>query len=279
MNENNFDDGFLSEVVEGWSKEFKESYSTWFGLTYEINRHAVDVLKKIAPTKNSDKELIAAALFARAVQSFEASIILAEKGMQADSGIIARNVIETTLYIGGLAAIENFSEEMVSSNNNHVEKLAKGAAAVLEGSDSREERERAEELLSLVREVKNSGDKYTPIDLKKLASRVDMLDFYEIAYRQLSGDSSHPSLESCERHFSRDANGRVVKMIFNPQFSGMEKILSPLIAGILRAMEVISGIFTIPGLVDSVEHFNAVHHIISSRMYGNATGTRPAAHA
>jgi hypothetical protein len=47
---------------------------------------------------------MAAAMFARALQTFEGAIILAERGMLADAGTLARSIVETiaAVLVAGL---------------------------------------------------------------------------------------------------------------------------------------------------------------------------------
>lgn len=79
-------DGFLSEAVDHWIVDAGASAPKWFSLVTDVNRDAVRVLTTLAPRRSCDRELIAAALFARAAQSFEASVILSERGMHLGCG-------------------------------------------------------------------------------------------------------------------------------------------------------------------------------------------------
>lgn len=83
---------------------------------------------------------------------------------------------------------------------------------------------------------------------------------YEVVYRQLSGDSAHPSIASSERHFARNVLGNVEKLTFSPQRDGLEKALSVSITGLLGAKEAVGTVFNLGDVGGVVIALNADHH-------------------
>src|SRR5690606_32278458 len=128
-------------------QETRENAHDWFSLVEDLNRSAVATLARLAASSSSDRELAAAALFGRAVQSFEAAIILAERGMLADAGTIARNIVECAIYLAGLAQLEDFPQRLAADNNAHYAAMAR---ALAELGDEVMSKEDATDLLALV---------------------------------------------------------------------------------------------------------------------------------
>ncbi|CAN7766006.1 DUF5677 domain-containing protein [Cupriavidus necator] len=254
-------DGFLSPNVDAWRQEVRENATEWFALAEDINRASVAILVTLAPSSGSDRELGAAAMFARALQSFEAVILLTERGMLADAGALARNIVESAIYLGGLAMIADFPQRMAASNNAHFASMAAALAAHLE--DDMGDAEAAADMRTLVDDVKAKGYVLKDIKLLQLAKEVGLDPLYQVVYRKLSGDSAHASLESMNRHLARNASGRIEKLKFSPQRDGLEHILSAAIAAFLGAMEVLYLIFPQDNIRLTVDVHNTRHHALS----------------
>ena len=256
-------DGFLSNVLEHWISDTRSSSPEWFSLVFDVNRGAVHILTTLAPSRTSDRELMAAALFARALQSFEGSILLAERGMLADAGALARSVVECAVFLGGVAYVEGFTQRMVGDNNKHYYKMAKAVAEQLEQWDDDGHAEDAKELRALISEVDEQGHKRSSINLQQLAKEIGMGPLYEFVYRRLSGDAAHPTIASLERHVGRGDIGQLKKLTFSPQREGLESILSASIFALLAAMDALVDVFARQDIRDKVATYNTRHHALS----------------
>lgn len=256
-------DAFLSPIVmDEWRSQARLSAPLWFELIQDINRGAVALLTALGPAKGSDRELVAAAMFGRALQSFEATVILVERGMLADAGSLARNIVESAVFLGGLALIDDFPKRMAESNNAHFFGMAKAIAERMEEHGAQEDLAAAEELRELLQSVKDQGFARFNINLRVLAKEVGMDPLYEVVYRTLSGDAAHPSLTSIERHFGRNDSGQVERLIFSPQRDGMEKVLSAAICAFLAALGALGVVFPRDDIMVMIETFNARHHAL-----------------
>ncbi len=203
-------------------------------------------------------------MFARALQSFEAVILLTERGMLADAGALARNIVESAIYLGGLATIANFPQRMAASNNAHFASMARALATHLE--DDMGDAEAAADLRTLVDGVKAKGYDLTDIKLLQLAKEIGLDPLYQVVYRQLSGDSAHASLESMNRHLVRNASGRIEKLKFSPQRDGLEQILSAAITAFLAALEMLYVVFQQDEIRLAIDVHNTRHHELSPPM-------------
>lgn len=216
------------------------------------------ILATVQPEKSSAEQLMAAALFARATQSFQASILLTERGMLADARTLTRSVVETAIYLGGIALVDDFVGMMAASNNAHYYGMADGLAGHLEQGDDADQEE-AGGLRALLKSVKEGGHRIADIKLRKLARDVGMDPLYEVMYREISGNAAHPSISSAERHIVRNALGDIEKMRFKPEREGLEKTLSMAITAILGAIEPIGLIFDRDDVRSFVDSYNTRH--------------------
>lgn len=257
-------DGFLSPNLDTWRQEVREAATDWFTLAEDINSASVAILVTLAPSIGSDRELGAAALFARALQSFEAVILLAERGMLADAGALARNIVESTIFLGGLAMIPDFPQRLAESNNKHFASMAKALACLLE--DDLGDSEAATDMRTMLDDVKAKGYVLKDINLLQLAQEIGFGPLYQVVYRKLSGDSAHASLEAINRHFVRNASGRIEKLRFSPQREGLENILSAAITAFLGALEALYLVFQQDNIREAVDAHNTRHHTLQPPM-------------
>ncbi|MDO8070007.1 DUF5677 domain-containing protein [Janthinobacterium sp. SUN176] len=262
-------DGFLSTILDEWSAETKKSAQKWFSLINELNIAAVAVLPSLELQRSAQKEIVAAALYARALQTFEASVLLTGRGMLADSETLARSVAETAFFLGGLAVINNFLVRMAGANNSHFFKLGYASVELLK-RENKSLNPDAAELKQFLDEAKLQGYRENNINLNQLAKEVGMEALYDTVYRQLSGNAAHPSVASSERHIMRGIGGNVENLIFKPQRNGVEKALSVALFAFLSALEAIGVIFKRADIQTTVELYNIRHQALSNELSSRA---------
>jgi hypothetical protein len=192
--------------------------------------------------------------------------VAAKEIMLADAGTLARSTVETTVYLGGLAVLEGFSKRMAASNNHHFFKLGEAIAEHLEEVGGHTAAAEAADLRQLLQEAQDKGHASQDINLYQLTKEVGMDPLYQVVYRQLSGDSAHPSVTSSGRHIVRGDGGHVEKLIFQPQRDGMEHTLSAAIAAFLGAMVAVSMVFSRSDIAATVDTYNALHHALGERI-------------
>lgn len=261
----NFQEGFLSSGMVDWTLDTRMAAASWFFLVTEINKGAMSILVGLRPKKNSEEQLIAAALYGRAVQSFQGAIILAERGMLADANTLTRSVVETAIFICGIACVEGFLSRMASSNKAHYFGMAKALVGQLEQGDEAARKD-AEEVRLLLQSIEEGKFKISDIKLRNLASEVGMDPLYEFMYREISGNSAHPSLSSAERHIERDSNGNVEGLCFKPVRIGMKKTISLAITALLGATHAIGQAFESANVQKCVENWNDQHSQLAENL-------------
>src|SRR5260221_9439059 len=100
--------GFLSGSHRKWISSTRLHYQKWFRFIDRLNRAAMKVLAAVEPDPKKNQELCATLLYRRALQSFQGSILLAERGMIAAAFTLVRRCAETALSLGCMAADEKF---------------------------------------------------------------------------------------------------------------------------------------------------------------------------
>lgn len=256
-------EGFLSPLVSDWRSVAHEAASERFALAYEINQACVAILSTLEPSFRSDRELIGAALFGRALQSFEATILLAERGMVADAGLVARSIVECAIFQAAVATIDDFPKRMAASNNAHFASMARSVADQLAAGVDKAEHDQSQDIRKLLEEIASTAVMPADIKLRQLARETGMERLYEIVYRKLSGEAAHPSLASIERHFRRDEQGLIAQLIFAPQVDGLSDLLGSAVTAGLANLQALAETFRRTDIADIYKTFNDRHRIIA----------------
>jgi hypothetical protein len=94
--------GFLSPEIAPWIGRHRTENRAWFSLAMDLNSLAHQELLLLEAPLEDNKALLAALLFARSLSSFQAAILLAERGMTQDARTITRSCFESVFCFGAL---------------------------------------------------------------------------------------------------------------------------------------------------------------------------------
>jgi hypothetical protein len=222
--------GFLSPDVEAFRTAVRTSprYAVWFEFAEELIREGLDILANHEVRRGDNQQLLLSGLFVRAHQSFQAAVILAEKGIVADARGIVRSAVETAIASIALAADPSFIDQMIGADGKHKITLAR---ALLTDPDYKD-RYSPGEIDKMEQTIKDleAIDKSSPrapkaINWKEVAHR-HCKDLYMALYRLLSSDGSHATIDVMDRYFEVDATGEITAIKLGPDFEGLDDTLN-----------------------------------------------------
>lgn len=240
-------DGFLAEGMHSQIASFREQFQDWFALAHDVNRLALRWLHhSVAPNVKTFQEFMVAALMLRAIQSFQAAVILAERGIVADARSLARIVCETAIAVGVAAIDETFIDRMASAHQLHRLKVANATLNDREVGPSLTA-ETQQDLLALVEEVTQQYGKRGPasINWEAEANRANMSGLYLMVYRGTSGDAVHATALSMERHVVVGPDKEILHLLFGPEPKGLDEAVSASVTSMLHALSALSQHFPV----------------------------------
>src|SRR5438105_4301631 len=91
-------DGFLKPELPQWEPEFREKFRGWVDLYEEVNAFCYKSLSAAVANPTLAQSLCWA-LFLRSVATFQAILILLQKGLQSDSKALLRSLLEVTFTL------------------------------------------------------------------------------------------------------------------------------------------------------------------------------------
>ncbi len=229
--------GFLSRDAPLWVSQIRTQHKPWFELISKLNTFAVSVLLREVP--KVPEELYIATLYARAVTMFQGAVLLAERGMAAESRTLVRGCAETAIALGCTRREKSFPRQLDDDHDRHRVAVANDILNSLPEDDPNVSPAQRADLRRLVAEI---SAQYAPPGPRKInwavtASKAAMIDLYMTVYRQTSSDAAHVTLKSMDRHVKSDANGKIVGFQFRPYPEEVADTLSAAIAGLFHATE------------------------------------------
>jgi hypothetical protein len=195
------DEGFLSEEACASIPSIRRENDALFGLAGDVNTTLMALITaaiEAAKVNLDSPESVAIRLAFRAIASLQSVVLLAERGIVADSRTLARSVLEDAFAIGALVADP---VKFMNDLKFDYQTSARGQLTFAEPhiSDPNVRRSINEKLKALPKGRSEFGA------LKNSKGRpLEKLYYY---YRVLSNDSAHPSATSLERHVFKAKDG------------------------------------------------------------------------
>jgi hypothetical protein len=196
----------------------RKDFASWFNVADTFNNLAIRVLPEVKPSQSNNQQMLSAILFARTLTSFQAAIVLAERGMLADARTVVRAAAETTIILCALVKDASVCDLLIDRHFWHHRKLRN---AYLNDSQAMAEMSAQEinEIKAVIAEIENGRPnikdmKQDPISIATLAEKAEVNALYNTVYRFTSGDAAHTSLDALSRHIHTDANNDIVGLIF-----------------------------------------------------------------
>ena len=157
-------------------------------------------------------------LFIRAHQSFQAAILLIEKGMLADARVVLRSAVEGAMALNAVANDATFDRRLIEA---HLHNQRKTANVVLNTPEYRSTYSAADiaQMEATVKEVADketaAGHEFRDIVWANVAAK-HCKDLYDRLYRSLSNDGTHTNVNAIHRFLEFDASSQPTGLRFGP---------------------------------------------------------------
>ena len=215
------DEGFFSPTIASWVARNRVENPEWFALADDLRQLSQNLLLAIDPPddRNSITMLL---IFARAVTSYQSSLLLIERGLPADARTIARSFLETTMHYGAATKDSVFYERLLAADRRHKQNIADPLVKMGAEKSGLEpgQIEALEEWLA-----DPDAPKPGKLPIEQLMEGMELGDIYDTYFRGLSGDSAHTTVLSLGRHAVADPDGVMTGTKWGPDLSETENTL------------------------------------------------------
>lgn len=221
-------DGFLSdEAVEGRAV-FREKFIELFTVAEDLNRVALAKLSEAKLADIDDGHFVLYLLAIRIIESYEAIIILMERGMLTPAKLIVRPMLEALFTLAALGKNKELITKYFDTQSKaHFELLR--SSTMWRNEDLKKafkESKLEAKYIEKKKELKeNPPDTLSPIGWAKEAEYEDFYHFYYVYYASFT----HSNRSSLEDHMERSGED-YVEASFGPTSTGFHDLLKDAIA-------------------------------------------------
>ncbi len=239
-------EGFLSEDTLKFRAQNRERYANLFSLTDDLNRYAHRVKFSINIHSRDLQEVICSCLFLRVLNSYAASVRLAELGMCHDAEALCRVALEALFFMKNCAEDREATIAYVKSDQQdrlkllNVMKDKSSSLHELIRSGQFTEIDALHELLK--KEIEE--EKIAERKAWEAASKAKLAGVYDYAYRMLS-QSVHSSPRSISRYVEMDEDGEVRQVYSTPEKDSIPLTLFTSASTLMMSLMVMRDLFKV----------------------------------
>lgn len=247
--------GFLGTTIGGWIAEIRAKHNKYFELAYETNELCQSSMFELEPHSKHLQELLVASLFLRAISGYQATILLAERGMMSESRVMARTMLETVFSLCAIQKEPKLASDYAREDQHNRLKFLNKYKALHGGNLPADIT--PNELIELENELKQDiGKNQSKVrSTEQWAEKAGMHDWYLSAYAMLSM-SVHTKVRDLEDYMIRDAKEEVREFQWGPSDIGIQEVLMTAIEAMLVALNAAAMVFR----KDKAAAINSLHN-------------------
>ncbi len=231
--------GFLGEEIRNYicHRDLTETEKRVQIIVAETNALLHEFKRKIEVKEENAVDLTLAALFARLIQSFSASVILCQYGLSHDAHAVARNLVVGIFIIKSIIDkprnLDRYVAKYLQETQKRLEKIKK--KDYLGQNNQEEVSNKIEEYQTLFDSLVVQGN----LTEKSFAVQAGMEDDYDSFYAAMSS-FVHTSISTLDRFLKTDVNGSVKEFDIGPNFDGVPLLLLSCCSYVLQVVDSLS---------------------------------------
>jgi hypothetical protein len=215
ISQSTLENGFLSTDLHSRVADIRGRHADWFSHAENLNRFAqriVTTQREFSSERGlGDDHVLALLLLYRALNNFQATVLMAERGMIVEARTLARSCLETAIWIAALKTDPEHWRGMLK--DELASKRARGRWILKNAADALDPARR-EGLEKYVDDLEHQT-RLRALKLEDVAKRAGVHGVY-LFYRQLSADAAHPSITALHRHVSSGHDDEIKEIQWMP---------------------------------------------------------------
>jgi hypothetical protein len=244
--------GFLTDRLGTLESAINRAHGRLLERARQINRDCHELLFAAGIHNRDPEEILCAALFTRALEHYQATLILLGMGLIAPAKVTLRAILESVFATRAVAADKDSLRAFINDDLLQRRKLVRRAQqhdyTNLEGlrealTPSFVER--------LEQQIKGSGAK--PLKTEDLSERAGMHDWYTTVYALLS-KATHTNVRELEAYMMLDEFGEIRGLTYAPSTEEIPHLILTAAHCILLGADAVAGVFEIDFKTKMREH-------------------------
>jgi hypothetical protein len=239
--------GRLSKVHTHYSEnmivQVRSRASGWFALAEDIAQFCSDLLPHIRPESDDGQKVLSAILFRRILSSFEAVVLMAERGMHTEGMVLRRLMLEGLFVLGAIWQQPELVRTYVQNDQHRRRDIYKNLRKT-----SHESRRRLsawitdEELDEKINELEQATKGVRYLSVEQFSQCAKLHDLYLTDYSLLS-EPAHHLARDLERQITIGNDDGIKSVIWGPESETPFDLLFPATDQMLMAAHVMSKMF------------------------------------
>ncbi|HUW19121.1 MAG TPA: DUF5677 domain-containing protein [Sedimentisphaerales bacterium] len=240
--------GFLSEEISEFIKSHRAEHAHYFDLCEDLNTFSHHMLLGLQIHNEYLPEIFVAMYFARALSNFQGTVLLSERGMNNESKILLRALLEVMFAVVAISKDKEVATQLVEADilerKDALKAFGRQASA---GIEFFSDQKVTEELARLEWEVANAEKERPTKEITKryLAEKAGVVTTYDSAYKLLSA-SVHAPVRDLEQYLDVDPNGNISSLLWGPNKTEIALVLMTGAHNLLAVLDAVSKIFDLP---------------------------------
>lgn len=235
--------GFLGTAIDDFSKSVQTQYSKFFELSDQINELAHATKFGLQVHNRDMQEVLAATLFLRLLNGFQATVILGMKGLLFEAKVVLRSVFESLFILKLLCEKEDFALGYLGSSKVQSLKWMNIAHGSNDPNfESLRQYATPQVMEALKKEVKQHG--YKKLEVEPIAQRAGLHHVYNTQYRLLS-EQVHCLPISLDPFLVRDQEGEPSSFDWGPKHEDLDFILFTNMQTLHTALVSVTRLFSV----------------------------------
>lgn len=226
--------GFLGKEIENGRQMVKNKFAQYFNLASDVNAFSLTTISRLKFNKDNLQDCLMGAIFAKIIHSFQSVVILAQYGLESDSRIILRALLDSAFVFGAICKDEGFAEKYIGSQK--AERLRSINSALnshrnLFDDDTIKELEKQRDILTAEKKKKE----FQAIIPEQIANDAGLGSVYLLNYRPLCVDV-HTGSEALECFLNLDKDNEIRSIKLGPRTESIPDNLCNAVAIMLYAI-------------------------------------------
>lgn len=209
------DNGFFGEQVGDWSREFRKRHGSLLNRCEQLNRDAHSLLYSVEVHTKDGREIIVACLFMRAVEFYQAAILLLEKGMETSAKGDVRSLLESVFILRAVAKYDTMLKAYINKDEHSRRKMVNKAKNNKTPNLGLLQKENLDETLNEIKRTIEEED-IKDIRTEEFSRWADMHDWYVDIYSLWLSPATHSLVHDLERNLRLDDQQSISGLRYEP---------------------------------------------------------------
>jgi len=245
--------GFLSPDLNRLEDDIKTAYPDQYKWVMKVNTFCQQLQYELEFRKENADQVVGATLFARAVATYQAFILLAMRGMHHQANILLRCLLECVFPLVAISKNPDYSKKLYYADQHDYLRSRKQLKRFLNRHSP--DHQDLEVIVNQINEVKDniSKEECKKLTTRQIAQDANLEDWYDMVYSELS-KPVHASVRSLEESLVFDDEKNINSLKNHPKVDDHGVLFLTSLSIMFYAIQAISAILNAD--TSALLHFN-----------------------